>query len=90
MKIMSSRLDLPVSGPAYKDRNTHTAVAGTFSCTVCTSTAYLAKMGKGREHRRQAHRAEACNARAGKRFGSCVQIFIHGVPDPPFFLLHGF
>lgn len=53
----------------HKDRAIHTAAAGPFSCAACTSTAYLAKMGKGRGEAQKAstHRAEACNARAGKR-----------------------
>ncbi|KYN13454.1 hypothetical protein ALC57_14467 [Trachymyrmex cornetzi] len=41
---MSSRLALPVSGPAHKDRAIHTRrLRGTFSCTF---HAYLAKWGK--------------------------------------------
>ncbi|KYQ56912.1 hypothetical protein ALC60_04116 [Trachymyrmex zeteki] len=34
---MSSRLALPVSGPAHKDRDTYTVAAGTFSCARCAA-----------------------------------------------------
>ncbi|EGI63528.1 hypothetical protein G5I_08046 [Acromyrmex echinatior] len=44
---MSSRLALPVSGPAHKDRDAYTVAAGTvFVCAACTFHAYLAKWGK--------------------------------------------
>lgn len=60
---MSSRLALPVSGPAHKDRDTYTVAAGErFHVRRVYFHAYLAKWGKGRKHR-----AKALQTRAGRR-----------------------
>lgn len=76
-KIMSSRLALPVSGPAHKDRDIRTRwLRERFRIHRVHFHVYLAKWGKGREHRRRAYRAKALQTRAGKRSNYMYSVYI--------------